>query len=124
MSPEIVAAIINSQNVLSGLAVVVVLGFGLFVDRRVWPWWVTFSEQWRQDSVNFKQRALDVQEKNDARWYRMSDRFVQEMQTTAVTLTMVRKTAEDVLRQVSGLREQLDDLEGVIWKDAPESPRS
>jgi hypothetical protein len=123
MSLEVVTAIINSQNVLSALAVVAFVGFGWFLDRRVWPWFTSFSQQWRADSVSLKQKSLEVQEKNDLRWYRTSDRFIEEMQTTVVTLTIVRKNAEEALKQIAGLREQLDDLEQVFFPDDPENPK-
>lgn len=123
MSPELLATIINSQNVLSALAVLAFLGFGLFIDRRVWPWWVTFSQQLQTDSVALKNRALEVQERNDQRWYQTSDKIIHEMQTTAVTLAVVRRTADDVLAQIAGLREQLDDLEQVIFPNEPKCPK-
>lgn len=119
---EQLAVILNSQNVLAALAVVVVVGFGLFIDRRVWPWWITWADKWWSDSVALKNKQLELQEKNDMRWYRTSESFIREMQTTAVTLAVVRKTAEDTLLQIYGIREKLEDLEGFVFDD-PESPK-
>lgn len=118
MKLEDLFLILDSRNVLAGLSVIVILGLGLFLDKRVWPWFTVYIEKRREDNAALRQKELDVKEKNDLRWYRTSDKFMQEIQTTAVILTTFREMLEDHTRvmdrifdEVVEIREQLKNDE-------------
>lgn len=118
-----IAAIANSQNVLALLAVVVVVGFGLFIDRRVWPWFTVASEKWRSDQVELQKSELLARGENNARWYRMADTMNREFQSVSVQLAIIREGVVAIPANLAGLREQIDDMERYCFENGdPATP--
>lgn len=101
---EFIINIFNSQAFASGLLIVLIVGFGWFVNFQVWPFITTRYDKWADEYIGLKRMELEIEAERNTR-------FADAWRENTATLL---KQHEELVRQGAVIANLLEVNKAII----------
>lgn len=82
-------SLLRTETVLTFMLFVGFVGFGVFIERRLWPWFVTYMDTAQEHAQEVKMRQIDLLEQGEIRWRRTAEKIEVTLEELIKQLTII-----------------------------------